>query len=75
MEKNDQSPSINKNIQQQHPGKQVDGPDPVIDEPQQPGKTNPQNKMDKDDKERAYKEGLQNNSDTESKDSTDEAKE
>ena len=62
------SQSQNNLVQQQHPGKQVDGPDePVVNEQEQTITVNPQEEKQYENKEKGYKEGNRNDSDTDEK--------
>jgi hypothetical protein len=54
-------------MQQQHSGKQVDGPDePIVNEQEQTVKVNPEEKK-YENKEKGYEEGNRNDSDTDEK--------
>lgn len=68
MKQNNQSSQSKNNFfQQQHAGKQVDGPDePIVNEQEQTIKVNPQEK-EYENKEKGYEEGKRNDSDTDEK--------
>ena len=65
MKENNQSQSLSNALQEQHPGKQVDGPDEIIvNEQVQNIEVNPQDD-DALNKEKGYKEGNKKDPDTE----------